>query len=458
MDAIRTRDRRALEAVLTADFVQIDELGHRLGREPFIAAVEAGEFQIERLWFESLSVEQFDETAVVCGVQRAQVLTAGWRSGGRAHGVHRRVRACGRRLAAEAGDVRGAGPGRDAMTNRREFLKDVAGAAGLVFVGCGIADAAQSRPAGAAARRPVVVKGRRITTVDMHAHCAVPKATDLLRRPAANQGTDDPLMLEGQALAQRIAAMDAQRIDVSVLSINPNWYDVRRDLAAQVITVQNEAMAAFCASHSDRFAAFASVALQFPGSGRPAARARHEASSGCAAWPSAGAWPARSSPTRCFIRSGRRPKSSARSCSFTRSRRRRPISATRLRGNGLLTNVIGNPLETTIALSHLIFEGTLDQFPRLKICAAHGGGYLPSYMNRSDHGCVTFPAQCKAGVPKEHPTAYVKRMYYDSLVFTPEALRSSGRRSRREPHRDGHRLSVSVGRRAGRSRAGDARA
>ena len=75
----------------------------------------------------------------------------------------------------------------------------------------------------------------------MHAHCAVPKATDLLRRPAANQGSDDPLMLGGQALAQRIAAMDAQRIDVSVLSINPNWYDVPRDLAAQVITVQNEA-------------------------------------------------------------------------------------------------------------------------------------------------------------------------------------------------------------------------
>jgi aminocarboxymuconate-semialdehyde decarboxylase len=43
----------------------------------------------------------------------------------------------------------------------------------------------------------------------------------------------------------------------------------------------------------------------------------------------------------------------------------------------VLDNVIGNPLETTIALSHLIFEGTLDQFPGLKICAAHGGGYLP---------------------------------------------------------------------------------
>ena len=67
----------------------------------------------------------------------------------------------------------------------------------------------------------------------------------------------------------------------------------------------------------------------------------------------------------------------------------------RLQGNGVLTNVIGNPLATTIALSHLIFEGTLDRFPRLKICAAHGGGYLPSYADRSDlHGCLTFPEQC----------------------------------------------------------------
>ena len=71
-----------------------------------------------------------------------------------------------------------------------------------------------------------------------------------------------------------------------------------------------------------------------------------------------------------------------------------PELRTRLQGNGFLTNVIGNPLDTTIALSHLIFEGTLDRFPALKICAAHGGGYLPSYIARSDHGCATFPANC----------------------------------------------------------------
>ena len=308
------------------------------------------------------------------------------------------------------------------MPNRREFLKDVAGAAGLVFVGCGIADAAQARSGARAPRRPVTIRGKRITTVDMHAHCAVPKATELLRRPAANQGSDDPLILDGQALAERLAVMDTQRIDVSVLSINPNWYDVSRDLATEVIRVQNESMAAFCASHADRFAAFASVALQFPDlaaqqleHGMKTLGLRGVAIGGSVAgkeladplfhpfWAKAEALGA-----VVFIH----PQPAAT-----------PDLGTRLRGNGLLTNVIGNPLETTIALSHLIFEGTLDQFPGLKICAAHGGGYLPSYMNRSDHGCVTFPAQCKAGVPKEHPTTYVKRMYYDSLVFTPEALR-----------------------------------
>src|SRR4029079_3465718 len=71
-----------------------------------------------------------------------------------------------------------------------------------------------------------------------------------------------------------------------------------------------------------------------------------------------------------------------------------PELRTRLQGNGFLGNVIGNPLETTIALSHLIFEGTLDRFPRLKLCGAHAGGFIASYIGRFDQGCVTFPANC----------------------------------------------------------------
>jgi aminocarboxymuconate-semialdehyde decarboxylase len=95
----------------------------------------------------------------------------------------------------------------------------------------------------------------------------------------------------------------------------------------------------------------------------------------------------------------------------------------RLKGNGGLINVIGNPLETTIALSHIIFEGTLDRFPGLKVCAAHGGGYLPSYAARSDAGCTTFPERCSAVQIKKKPTEYLRQLYFDSIVFTPQALR-----------------------------------
>ncbi|HKC44600.1 MAG TPA: amidohydrolase family protein, partial [Burkholderiales bacterium] len=97
----------------------------------------------------------------------------------------------------------------------------------------------------------------------------------------------------------------------------------------------------------------------------------------------------------------------------------------RFKGNGYLVNVIGNPLETTIALSHLIFEGTLDRFPGVKICGAHGGGFLPSYAGRSDFGCLTRPDLCAGGTYgpiKKKPSEYLRQMYYDTMVFTPEGV------------------------------------
>jgi aminocarboxymuconate-semialdehyde decarboxylase len=97
----------------------------------------------------------------------------------------------------------------------------------------------------------------------------------------------------------------------------------------------------------------------------------------------------------------------------------------RFKGNGYLSNVIGNPLETTIALSHLIFEGTLDRFPGLKICGAHGGGYLPSYAGRFDHGCSARPDLCPGGTHgpiKKNPSEYLRQLYYDTMVFTPEGV------------------------------------
>jgi aminocarboxymuconate-semialdehyde decarboxylase len=100
-----------------------------------------------------------------------------------------------------------------------------------------------------------------------------------------------------------------------------------------------------------------------------------------------------------------------------------PQLESRFKGNGWLANTIGNPLDTTLALSHLIFEGTLDRFPDLKICSAHGGGFLPSYAPRSDN-CLRVAPDMDTGVKlKKKPTEYLRQMYYDTLVFTNEALR-----------------------------------
>src|SRR6185503_14729153 len=125
-----------------------------------------------------------------------------------------------------------------AMTTRRDFLQIGAGTlAGLAFVGC---DLLAARPAATQPRRrEVVVNGRRVKTVDVHAHCAVPEALSLMNLKLGGAALPPVLHVATQA-ADRIRAMDEQGIDVEALSINPFWYKAERDLARQIISVQNE--------------------------------------------------------------------------------------------------------------------------------------------------------------------------------------------------------------------------
>src|SRR5207244_6071946 len=109
-------------------------------------------------------------------------------------------------------------------------------------------------------RREVVVGGRRVKTIDVHAHCVIPEAYALLGLKVDDHRGPGI----GEVGQRRISEMDAQGIDVEALSINPAWYRAERDVATQVIRIQNEALAGFCATYPDRFVAFASVALQFP--------------------------------------------------------------------------------------------------------------------------------------------------------------------------------------------------
>jgi aminocarboxymuconate-semialdehyde decarboxylase len=85
-----------------------------------------------------------------------------------------------------------------------------------------------------------------------------------------------------------------------------------------------------------------------------------------------------------------------------------------------LGNIVGNPTETTVALSHLIFSGVLDRHPGLRIVAAHGGGYLPTYLGRSDHG---WAVRSESHECADKPSSYVRRLWFDSLVHSPLVLR-----------------------------------
>jgi aminocarboxymuconate-semialdehyde decarboxylase len=263
----------------------------------------------------------------------------------------------------------------------------------------------------------VVVGGGHVKTIDIHAHCVIPEAQALL-----GQSTPDTRFGRGidEVGAQRLEVMNEQGIDVEALSINPTWYAAERGVAEKVIGIQNERLAELCAANPDRFVAFASVALQFPD--LAAQQLEHAvkqlglrgAAVGATVGPDEFADPkfhpfwakAEELGVLIFLH----PQGT-------------PDVARRLGGNGWLTNTIGNPLDTTIALSHMIFEGTLDRFPGLKICSAHGGGYLPSYAARSDYALRIHPEMDTGVKLQKQPTDYLRQMYYDTLVFTSEALR-----------------------------------
>ncbi len=83
-------------------------------------------------------------------------------------------------------------------------------------------------------------------------------------------------------------------------------------------------------------------------------------------------------------------------------------------------NIVGKPLETTLALAHIIIGGVIERHPRIKLIAAHGGGYLPFYTGRFDEAAQmrpdTMPAITQA------PSHYLKNIYFDTIIYRPEAI------------------------------------
>lgn len=309
------------------------------------------------------------------------------------------------------------------MSNRREFLKDCATATtGIFFVGCGFVESAAGslQSGGPRRRREVAVGGRRIRTVDVHSHVYVTEAWELVkdRMPEGNAGFTLPLLNPRNA-ADRIAEMDEHGIDLQVVGNNPNFFWAEPDLARQVIKVQNEKVAELCAAYPDRFVGLCSVALQHPDM---AAQQLEEAVKKLGMRGAViGAMVNRDELSAAKFHPFWAKAEELGTVIFIHPMgpREFPEGIERFKGKENLVNLVGIPLATTLGLSHLIFDGTLDRYPGLKICAAHGGGYLASYIGRSDR-CVD-TGGCKT--IQKRPSEYLKRLHFDSLVYSNEGLR-----------------------------------
>jgi aminocarboxymuconate-semialdehyde decarboxylase len=298
------------------------------------------------------------------------------------------------------------------MANRRQFLR-AAGAAAAGLAGAGTLGA-YAQPA----RKEIRVGGRRVKVVDVHAHCVFPEVTQRLPNARAPRVAPPTLVLG----PERIQSMDERGIEIQALSVNTYWwYSADRELARQIVAIHDEGLSAWCKAHPDRFVFLSSVALQYPD--LAAEQLEHAVKRLGARGASIGG------------HVENEPPSSAKYDPFWAKAEElgvpvfmHPNNALNiardgsLDGRGGLGNIVGNPLETTVFLSRMIFDGALDRFPKLKLCAAHGGGYLTSYLGRSDAACVVRDdANC---ANQRKPSDYFKdQIVVDSMVFSSEGLR-----------------------------------
>ena len=299
------------------------------------------------------------------------------------------------------------------MRNRRDFIRNAAGATAGLLMSRNRLLGAPARQVGAAPgkRREVSIAGRRVKTVDVHAHCFVPEVWDVVQNtPLAQQAKGNLTGTIALGNPQRLIDMDAQGIDYQAININAWGYSAERALARDVVAIQNQKISEWCAKHPDLATQQLEHAVRTLGL-RGAAIG--------------GSVEGQELSDRKFDPFWAK----AEELGVLLFMHPQPAPGTtqnmRLQGKGGLGNTIGNPLETSVFLSHLIFEGTLDRFPGLKVCAAHAGGYLASYLGRSDALCGrggALGADCKA--LKKQPSEYFRReLLVDTMIFREDGLR-----------------------------------
>jgi aminocarboxymuconate-semialdehyde decarboxylase len=302
-------------------------------------------------------------------------------------------------------------------TNRRAFLLSAAATAGAAyFAGLPVRSTlAAPAPGG---KKVVMVGGKRVKVVDIHGHLVIPKSNELLA--GSNVKGDYPM---NQIMGpDRIARMDARGIDYQVLSINQFWwYGADRDLAAKIVRVHDEGVAEWCKAHSDRFVGVTSVALQHPD--LAAEQLDYAVKTlGLRGASIGGNVKGEAPSTEKYDPFWRKVEELQVPVFMHPTNADYLVQDKIFEGRGDLGNIVGNPFETTLFLTRLIFDGVFDRFPRLKVCGAHGAGFLPSYFGRTEVTCDVRPnARC---IIKKRPKDYLRtNIMADSMVFSDEGLR-----------------------------------
>ncbi|WP_218036699.1 amidohydrolase family protein [Sphingobium sp. EM0848] len=274
------------------------------------------------------------------------------------------------------------------------------------------------------------------TTIDLHCHLAVPAVEALVANHpdrtaravaeaeamgaaslAVNAAMMADLMPRLTDVSVRLADMDAMGVDIQAISPSPTQYHywAEKDLARTVVGRINDGIAALCADHPDRFVGLGTVALQHPSLAAQQLESamRDHDFKGVEISSLAGG---RDIADRFFDPFWQKADELG---AVVFIHPWGTTLGTRLADHYLM-NTIGQPFETTVCLSKLIFGGTLDRHPGVKIIAAHGGGYLPAYAGRSDHAHAVRP---EAQGCSCRPTDILRRIWFDSLVYDPRQLR-----------------------------------
>ena len=297
-------------------------------------------------------------------------------------------------------------------------------------------------PYGPTAARPHGKLGREwrphSTTIDIHAHVGVPAAAALVAphldistvplafftnpdtaRVNRQQDIDRHSRLHGldDGLAERLRDLDAMGIDRQVVMPPPPqcYYTVPLDVAVKATRLINDTIAEFVTRSPDRLIPFGSVPMQDG----------HEATVELERIVRLLGFKGVEVLTNV---AGRELSDSALEPFWAKAAKLGVLVV--IHPNGFtegkrlsrfyFNNIVGNPLETTLALHYLIFDGVLERDPDLKLLAVHGGGYLGGYSGRIDHAWGA-RSDCHADLPHP-PSYYLKKVFVDSVVFTPHQL------------------------------------